>query len=52
MMFYSKKYDHVCRFLVKINVCQWQVDSEVLLQQHIDLVAVEANAKEPYVQID
>ena len=44
MMFYSKKYDYVCWFLVKIKVCQGQVASEVSLQQHI--VAVKANAKE------
>ena len=33
-------------FLVNINVCQGQVASKVSLQQHIDLVAVKANAKE------
>ena len=46
MMFYSKKYDYVCWFLVSINVCQGQVATKVSLQQHIDLVAVKANAKE------
>ena len=46
MMFYSKMYDYVCWFLVYINVCQGQVASKVSLQQDIDLVAVEANAKE------
>jgi len=35
MMFYNKKYDYVCWFLVKIKVCQGQVASEVSLQQHI-----------------
>ena len=44
MMFNSKKYDYVCWFLVKINVCQGQVASEVSVQQHI--VAVVENAKE------
>ena len=44
MMFNSKKYDYVCWFLVKINVCQGQVASEISLQQHI--VSVKANAKE------
>ena len=46
MMFYSKKYDYVCLFLVYINVCQGEVASKVSLQQDIDLVRVEANAKE------
>ena len=46
MMFYNKKYDYVCWCLVYINVCQGKVASNVSLQQHIDLVAVTANAKE------
>ena len=43
-MFYSKKYDYVCWFLVNINVCVWQVASEVSIPE--DIVAVKANAKE------